>query len=100
MRKIQFILLVSLFASSLSFSQTASDFIKSARQKESQNDFKGMIVDCSKAISLKADFDSAYCLRGLAFLKTGDLKNASEDFSKTIKQNPKYADAIADAFLS
>ena len=49
---------------------TPASLLKSARQKESSNDFKGVIDDCSKAISLKADFDSAYCLRGIAFLKT------------------------------
>src|ERR1035437_384547 len=78
----------------IAFSQDSPfSLLKSARTKEAANDFKGMIEDCSKAISLKADFDSAYCLRGVAYLKTGDLKSASDDLGKAIKLNSKYADA-------
>jgi len=39
--------------------------------------------------------DSAYFLRGVAHFKAGEFKNASDDFSKALKLNPKYSEAYS-----
>lgn len=49
------------------------------------NDMKGVVFDCSKAISLDTMNKNAYFLRGLAFYELDEKKRACEDFSKAIE---------------
>lgn len=73
--------------------EEAELYYKNGNTKYNLNDFKGAILDYSKAIELNPQYTIVYYNRGVA---KHDLKNyigAILDYNKAIKLNPQYAEA-------
>ncbi|PSB42302.1 tetratricopeptide repeat-containing S1 family peptidase [Chamaesiphon polymorphus] len=75
------------------------DLIASAVLKESKGDYRGIVTDMDRAISLRErspnsiDFQTAriYYIRGIAKSKLNDAQGALADFDRAIQINPNSA---------
>ena len=90
--------------------QSAYDLLNSAYQKFDQGNFKGAILDSTKAIEIKPTFVDAYMLRANAYFQNPkgnsrkNFKFAIDDYSKVIQYAPYFSDAyfnrgLAKSFL-
>lgn len=73
MKKVLYLLAGLLFASS-GYSQTAQEYFNRAGAKYELKDYKGAIVDYTKAIEIEPRFTSTYFNRGLLKIKLGQKK--------------------------
>ena len=71
----------------------AFDHFDKAYKKASNGDYKGSIVDYTKAINIDPTFMEAYLNRAVSKQNIGDLKGALDDVNKVIAKDPKKADA-------
>ena len=99
MKKLLYIL--ALLVSFSSFGQNSEKYFLSGGDKAEVGDFKGAILDYTRAIEFNDWFDNpnslfqpvAYEARGAAKDNLNDYKGAVEDYSKAIQLNPNYVDA-------
>lgn len=82
------IVLVLIF-SEFSYCQTDSQFVQSGFAKYSKEDYKGAIVDYSKAIELNPKDSYLYRVRGSSKNNLQDYLGAIADYSKAIELSPK-----------
>ena len=80
MKKLLIVLI--LFFSYTTYSQTAKEYFNSAYDKEENGNFNGAIADYTKAIELNPDDASAYNNRGILKEELGDLDGACSDWRK------------------
>ncbi len=69
------------------FNNAISYYYRGVSKNESKN-YKGAIIDFTKAINLDAKYNLAFNSRGFSKLVLGDYKGAIEDYSKSIELNP------------
>ncbi len=69
------------------------DLIASAVQKERQGNYRGVLVDMDRAITLDAKNSRPYYGRGLAKAQLGDNKGAIADYNRAIALNPNFTNA-------
>ena len=93
MRKIIYLIVVVLISISNCYSQTAETYYDRGVNKYALQNYKGAIVDYTKAIELDPDYADAYLLRGGSKFKLQDYKGVIADLNKAIELNPEYADA-------
>ena len=74
-------------------SKLADDLIASALVKLETNDYRGMLDDLDRAISLEPQNARAYSFRGVAKANLRDRQGALADYSQAIVINPNFADA-------
>jgi tetratricopeptide (TPR) repeat protein len=86
-----FILASNLFLSACNHKE--EDYYKAGLAKYESEDYKGAIVDYTKAIEINPDNAETYYNRGLAKDDLEDYKAAIADYTKAIDLNPKYIDA-------
>ncbi len=92
MKKVFLILLVAFINININ-AQTSDEFLNSGIDKHNNKDYKGALIDYSKAIKKDKNNAFAYYNRGLIELATNDLKSALSDFNKTIELKNTYVDA-------
>ena len=86
--------------------QSAYDFLNSAYQKFDQGNFKGAILDSTKAIEIDPQNEEAYFLRANAYFQNPkgnprkNFKSAIDDYSKVIEIVPYNADAYFNRGLA
>ena len=68
-----------------------TDAYKSGIAKFTSNDYKGAIVDLTKAIELDPTNDKAYYMRGFAKFDLQDYSGAIADYNKAIELDPTNA---------
>tara|TARA_R110002020_G_scaffold108015_3_gene250616 strand:+ start:2154 stop:2657 length:504 start_codon:yes stop_codon:yes gene_type:complete len=83
-----FLLFVSLLFVPISFSQTIEDFRKSANKKFENSDYKGAIVDYTKAIELDPNMAVLYFNRAISREELKDYQGAVYDYSQAIELSP------------
>ncbi len=71
----------------------AADYDNSGWSYAQHGQYQKAIVDLTKAISFKSDFDKAYKNRGWSYAQLGEYTKALDDLNKAIAINPKYAKA-------
>ena len=64
------------------------DYYDHARVVFRQKDIDQAIADCTKAISLKKDFDKAYNLRGVCYENKKDYEKAFADYDRAVSLVP------------
>jgi tetratricopeptide (TPR) repeat protein len=69
------------------------DLIASAVAKESKGDYRGILADMDRAISLDSQQARLYHLRAIAKSKLDDTPGALADYSRAIQLDPNLADA-------
>lgn len=88
-----FLIIFTILISSIAFSQSSTDFLKSGIEKHNKNDYKSAIIDYTKVIELDKGNKVAYFNRGNCEFALKDYESAFSDFSKTIELDSKFADA-------
>jgi tetratricopeptide (TPR) repeat protein len=68
--------------------QTAEVCYKKGNEKLEANDYRGSIVEYSKAVNIEPNYINAYFNRGYARIMMADNKNAISDFNIAIRLNP------------
>ena len=58
--------------------------------------FQATIPDFTRAIELRADFTTAYALRGVAESRLGKPEDAKKDFQTAVNIDPAQAEVIKD----
>ena len=91
MKKI--LIILAVITSTVTFGQTADDFLKSGIEKHNVKDFEGAIKEYSKAIKADKNSRDAYFNRGVCELGLKDFKNSIKDFDKTIEIDSKFVKA-------
>ncbi len=71
----------------------ADDFVLAGFERVSKSDFKGSIVEFTKALELNPNLASAKFWRGACRLLAGDARGAIADLSATIARNPQKIEA-------
>ncbi len=86
--------------------QSAYDFLNSGYEKFDQGNFKGAIMDSTKAIEIDPKYAEAYFLRANAYFQNPkgnprkNFKSAIDDYSKVIEIVPYSADAYFNRGLA
>lgn len=65
------------------------DYFDHAHVLARQEKYAQAIVDCTKAIALKADYSDAYNFRGVLYETTKDFERAFADYDKAVSIRPK-----------
>jgi len=91
MKKLLIVLI--LFFSYTTYSQTAEEYYNSAHYKAENGDHYGAIADYNKAIELNPSYTNAYNNRGNAKHTLEDYYGAITDYNKSIEIDPN--DAVA-----
>jgi tetratricopeptide (TPR) repeat protein len=86
-------LLTALFFVSNVYGQTPKEYFNRAVAKLNLQDYRGAIVDFTKAIELNPNFAEVYFHRGMCKAILEDYRGAIVDFTKAIGLNPNYAEA-------
>jgi len=94
------LIIFCLFITTLAYSQTAEDYYNSGLDKYDQQDYKGAILDYTKAIELNPKDSEAYYNRGTAKHKLQDYRGATQDYNKAIELNPKDSEAYYNRGLA
>ena len=71
----------------------AANYDNSGWSYAQHGQYQKAIIDLTKSISFKSDFDKAYKNRGWSYGQLGQYPKALDDFNKAIAINPKYAKA-------
>lgn len=88
------LILILLFVSIIScYCQTAEEYIKSGNTKKSLKDYKGAIVDYTKALELDPLSSRAYALRSWVKVTLGDYRGAIIDDNTAIEIDSKNGNA-------
>ena len=87
------LIVLILFFSYASYSQTADEYLYSGIEKAENGDYYGGIADYNKAIELKPNPATSYYNRGRSKYYLKDYYGAIEDYNKAIELNPNAADA-------
>jgi tetratricopeptide (TPR) repeat protein len=87
------ILIFLLLTSSIVFSQSGAEYFFEGNYKYDLEDYRGAILNYSKAIEINPNYADAYNFRGRAKGQLQDYRGAIADHSKAIEINPNYADA-------
>jgi len=74
-------------------SQTYKELFYAGSIKYQKGDYKGAIIDYSKAILLNSNNFEPFLLRGLAKIELGDFRGAILDYNQAIQINPNYDEA-------
>lgn len=96
----KFFLLYLVFVTSLTFGQTAEEYISRGNTKTYFKDYNGSIVDYSKAIEVDSNFSLAYYNRGISKYNLQNYNEAILDYDKAIELNPNYSDAYTNRGIS
>ena len=86
-----FLFLLSVLFVAVSFGQTAKDYYKQAEKKHDLQDYRGALVDYTKAIELDPTNAAFYNNRSIFKRKLKDYTGSIEDCTEAIDLNPKYA---------
>jgi tetratricopeptide (TPR) repeat protein len=78
----QLFIIFLVFIISVSYSQTAEDYIDKGNSKANLQDYRGAIEDYSKAIQLNPNDSMPYYNRGLSKLELNQKNSACLDWSK------------------
>lgn len=89
-RNLLFILLFSLISNA--YCQVSLKYWLDGNEKMITEDYKGAVLDYSKAIKLNPNFIAAYENRGKSKLYLKDYRGAIIDFNRAIELNPDNAD--------
>jgi tetratricopeptide (TPR) repeat protein len=90
------VLIIAVFCFGNTYCQTAEEYFKNGYEKSELNDFKGAIIDYTKAIELKLGNDAeCYYKRGLLKYKLQDFRGASLDMQKAWVGN--YDQKLSDS---
>lgn len=87
------IIIILLFLTSLSYSQTAEEYFQRGVSKVNLENYQGAIADYSKAIEINPKFSDAYYNRG--YLKNNleeDYEAAITDYTMAITLSPNDSD--------
>ncbi|WP_273211054.1 tetratricopeptide repeat protein [Runella zeae] len=95
-----YLLFLLLFFVTSSWGQTAEHYLEAGFQKHQNKDFKGGIVEYTKAIELKEDYAQAYNNRAACWHELGHIQEALEDFNNALQIDPYYASAYYNKALS
>jgi tetratricopeptide (TPR) repeat protein len=76
------------------------DLIASAIQKESKNDYRGILSDMNQAIAIDSQNSRLYYIRGNAKDDLEDRKGAIDDFNRAIALAPNYDKAYNNRGIS
>ncbi len=87
------LIIFCLFITTVAYAKTAEDYFNSGLIKSKKQDYKGAILDYTKAIELNPNYAEAYSNRGTAKDKLQDYRGAIQDFNKAIELNPNLAGA-------
>ena len=71
-----FILLIAKMCISNTYAQTAEEYFYRENAKSDLNDYRGAILDFTKAIELNPKYEIAYYNRGIAKLQLGDKEGS------------------------
>ena len=88
-----YFLLVLLSLDYAGYSQTAHDYFHNGLMKVIGSDYKGAIVDYTKAIEINPNYSEAFNYRGHAKYYLQDYTGAITDYNTAIELNQKYAEA-------
>lgn len=86
--------ILSFIFLTISYGQTADEYLKSGIEKHNLKDFEGAIEEYSKAIKADKNLRDGYFNRGVCELGLKDFKSAKKDFDKTIELDPKFVKAF------
>ena len=73
--------------------QTPNEYFNRGNAKAKKGDFRGAIIDYTKAIELNPSNVDAFFNRGNAKAKNGDFRGAIIDYTKAIELDPSNAEA-------
>ena len=99
MRKPGFLILVITYSINC-YCQTNGDYFKKGMTEAKLKDYRGAILDFSKAIELNPTDAMAYVDRGASKGYLHDYEGAIADYSKAIELNPKFAGAYFNRGLN
>jgi len=85
------LIIFCIFITTLTYAQTAEDYLKAGNTKYELKDYKGALQDYNKAIELNTNYAYAYYNRGIAKYELKDYSGAIQDFTKAIELDPNYA---------
>lgn len=74
----------------------AEDYLANAILEESKGNYRGMLNEADRAISIDANNARLYYIRGVAKFQLDDKKGAADDYTKSIALNPKYPQAFSN----
>ncbi len=77
------ILLPFMFSAAVQ-AQTARQYFRAGEDFTKANNYQDAIVQYTRAIELDPDYDKAYVNRALAYSRTGEHKNAAEDYDRAL----------------
>ena len=82
-------ILLPLLSMATLLGQSAKQSFKAGEDFYKSMNFKDAIDQYSKAIELDPDYEKAYVSRAMAYSRTGNHKNAAEDFDRALVFNEK-----------
>ncbi len=88
-----FILLITILCFSNTYAQTAEQYNSKGVAKEKLEDYRGAILDYTKAIEVNPKFAEAYCNRGVVKFYLKDFRGAILDYNKAIEVDPSFGAA-------
>ena len=91
MKKLSHFLLIIFANTIFAQSQAAKDYVSNASLKFVEQNFKGAIEDCTKAIQLEPNYAFAFILRGTLKFNLEDFDGSKFDFNKAIELEPNNA---------
>ncbi|MDF1574549.1 MAG: tetratricopeptide repeat protein [Bacteroidales bacterium] len=91
MRIFSWILLLLIITAAVQ-AQSARQYFKAGEDFARANNYTDAIIQFTKAIELDPDYDKAYILRATAYSRTGDHRQAAEDYDRALAFNEKEAE--------
>lgn len=79
---------------SMSFAQTAKDYVQIGRDFLEKREYVEALVNLNRAIEMDPNQSAAYYLRGNIKDNFEDRHGAMKDYNLAIEKNPKFADAF------
>ena len=64
--------------------QSAKQYLKTGEDFAKANNYVDAIIQYTKALELEPDYDKAYVQRAIAFSRSGEHKNAAEDYDRAL----------------
>ena len=92
------LIVLILFFSYASYSQTAEKYYNSGLEKHQNGDYYGAIADYTKSIELNPNFAYAYFNRGIAKEILEDLNGACADYKIAARMGHTYAQEIVSDY--
>ena len=91
---------IRLANKALNYKESANSYFYRAYAKHDLEDYKGSIVDYTKAIELDPEYTNAYHNRAISKDDLEDYKGAIEDYTKAIELDPNDSDTYSNRGLT